>query len=148
MKNSYSLAVVCAGILFGVSAMPGSLAAQADGQADGPAGVQAVAMQPVSVTASLAESVAPSAAAPDGIPASPVGPVVDAIAFHNAATESKATRVVADQEVGPHVNRGLALTIAGIAAMGVAYAVKGEAGTVIALGGAALALYGVYHWIQ
>ena len=70
---------------------------------------------------------------------------VEQAALHNASTES---RVVADQDVGPHVNRGLALTVAGIAAVGVGYAVKGQAGTMIALGGGALALYGLYNWIK
>jgi len=86
-----------------------------------------------------------SVTVPDASPAASVGPTVQTAAFHNAAPES---RVVADQDVGPHVNRGLALTVAGIAAVGVGYAVKGEAGTVIALGGGALALYGIYHWIK
>ena len=130
MKYSYSLAAVYAGILFGVIAAPCSLAAQAQG----PAELQTFAMRTASVTA------------PAGVAASAVGPVVEQVAFHRASTES---RVVADQDVvGPHVNRGLALTVAGIAAVGVGYAVKGQAGTVIALGGGALALYGLYHWIK
>lgn len=90
-------------------------------------------MQPTTVTV------------PDAVPATVVGPTAETVAFHTASSES---RVVADQDVGPHINRGLALTIAGLAAVGVGYAVKGEAGTVIALGGGALALYGLYHWIK
>lgn len=129
MKSSYSLAVVCAGILLGVTAAPCSLAAQAEGQA----GIQTFAMRPAAVTAT------------SGVATSAVGPIVEQAALHNASTES---RVVADQDVGPHVNRGLALTVAGIAAVGVGYAVKGQAGTMIALGGGALALYGLYHWIK
>lgn len=129
MKKSYSLALGCAGILFGVTATPSSLAAQAQGQA----GIQAVAMQPASFIA------------PDVAATSAAGPIVEPVAFHNTLAES---RVVGDQDVGPHVNRGLALTVAGIAAVAVGYAVRGEAGTVIALGGGALALYGVYHWIK
>jgi hypothetical protein len=121
MKSSYSLAVVCAGILLGVTAAPCSLAAQT------------FAMRPAAVTAT------------SGVAASAVGPIVEQAALHNASTES---RVVADQDVGPHVNRGLALTVAGIAAVGVGYAVKGQAGTMIALGGGALALYGLYNWIK
>lgn len=129
LKNLYSLTVVCAGIVFGVAAAPGLLAAQAEG----PAGIQMVAMQPASVTV------------PDALPATAVGPTAETAAFHTAASES---RVVADQDVGPHVNRGLALTVAGLAAVGVGYAVKGQAGTVLALGGGALALYGLYNWIK
>jgi hypothetical protein len=130
MKSSYSLAIVCVGILSGVMAAPRSLAAQAQGQAE----LQTFAMRPVSVTAT------------HGVAASAVGPVVEQAAFRRASTES---RVIADQNVvGPHVNRGLALTVAGIAAVGVGYAVKGRAGTVISLGGGALAVYGLYHWIK
>lgn len=129
MKSSYSLAVVCAGILLGVGAAPCSLAAQAQGQS----GLQAFAMRPTSVTAT------------DGVAASAVGPIVGQVAFHKASTQST---VIADQDVGPHVNRGLAMTVAGIAVVGVGYAVKGEAGTLISLGGAALAVYGLYNWIQ
>jgi|GEM_PF-2444601 len=129
MKSSYSLAVVCAGILLGAAAAPFSLAAQAEEQA----AIQTFAMRPASVTAT------------EGIAASAVGPIVEQVSFHNASTESRA---IADQDVGPHVNRGLALAVAGIAAVGVGYAVKGQAGTMIALGGGALALYGVYHWIK
>ena len=83
--------------------------------------------------------------APDAVPAASVGPTAETAAFHAAAPES---RVVADQDVGPHLNRGFKLMVAGIAAVGVGYAVKGHAGTVIALGGGALALYGLYHWIE
>lgn len=130
MRSSCSLAVVYAGILFGVIAAPCSLTAQAEGQA----GLQTFATRPASVTAT------------DGVAASAVGPIVEQAALHKASTES---RVIADQNVvGPHVNRGLALTVAGIAAVGVGYAVKGQAGTVISLGGGALALYGLYHWIK
>lgn len=129
MKSSYSLAVVCAGILLGVTAAPCALAAQAEGRV----GIQAFATQPASVTPT------------EGVAASVPGPIVEQVALHKAPTESRA---VADQDVGPHANRGLALTVAGIAAVGVGYAVKGQGGTMIALGGGALALYGLYNWIK
>lgn len=129
MKSSYSLAVVCVGIFLGVTAAPCSLAAQAERQA----GIQTSAIQLASVTAT------------DGVAATAVGPIVEQAAVHKASTESKA---IADQDVGPHVNRGLALTVAGIAAVGVGYAVHGQAGTMISLGGGALALYGLYNWIK
>ena len=134
MKKSYASVIVSAGLLFCVTAAPSSLAAQADGQAGIQVeGIQAVAMQPASpVTRS---GVAPSA----------VGPVVEPLAFHRTLGES---RVVVDQSIAPPVNRGLAMTIAGIAAVGIGYVVKGIAGTALALGGGALALYGIYHWIK
>lgn len=129
MKNSYSLAVVCAGIVFGLAAAPCALTAQAEGQA----GIQMVATQPAPVAVS------------DGVAASAVGPVVAPVAFHTAPTQSM---VVADQDTGPHLGTGLAMTAVGIVAVAVGFAVKGGAGTAIALGGGALALYGLYHWIQ
>ena len=133
MKKSYASVIVSAGILFCVTAAPGSLAAQAEGQAAMQPGIQAVAMQPASPVA--AGGAAPSA----------VGPIVEPLAFHRALDES---RVVADQSIAPPVNRGLAMTLAGIAAVGVGYVVKGTAGTALAFGGGALALYGIYHWIK
>ena len=130
MKNLYSLAVVCAGIVFGVATAPCSLAAQAESQA----GIQTVAMQPASV------------AIPDAATATTaVGPSVERLAFHRSPSES---RVMVDQDVGPHMNRGLALTAAGIVLVGVGAIVKGGAGTAIAFGGGALALYGIYNWIK
>jgi hypothetical protein len=120
LKNLYALTVACAGLAFGVAAAPCSLAAQAEG----PAAIQLVATQSAPVT---------------------VGPTAERLAFHQSSPES---RVMMDQEVGPHVNRGLAMTVAGIVLVGVGAAVKGGAGTAIALGGGALSLYGIYNWIK
>jgi len=129
LKYLYSLTVACAGIAFGVAAVPCSLTAQAESQA----GIQVVAMHPASVTV------------PDAVPVTAVGPTIERLAFHHSSSES---RVMLDQEVGPHVNRGFALTVAGVVLVGVGAVVKGGAGTAIALGGGALSLYGLHHWIQ
>src|SRR5665213_1333585 len=111
----------------------------------GPTSWSAIALDSVdALWKETCSTIGPTALAA-GIAASAVGPIVEQVSFHNASTESRA---IADQDVGPHVNRGLALAVAGIAAVGVGYAVKGQAGTMIALGGGALALYGVYHWIK
>ena len=124
MKNLYALTVACAGLAFGVAAAPCSLAAQAES----PAAIQLVATQSAPVTVPTA-----------------TGPTVEQLAFHQSSPES---RVVTDQEVGPHVNRGLAMTVAGIVLVGVGAAVKGGAGTALALGGGALSLYGIHNWIK
>ena len=129
MKNLYALTVACAGIAFGLTAAPGSLAAQAES----PAGIQLVATQSSPVTVLTATS------------ATPVGPVAEQLAFHQSSSES---RVMMDQDVGQNSNRGLAYTLAGVALVGVGAVVKGGAGTAIAFGGGALALYGIYHWIR
>ena len=129
MKNLYALTVACAGIAFGVAAAPCSLAAQAGS----PGGIQLAAMQSAPVTV------------PNATGASAVGPTTERLAFHQT---SPASRVMTDQDVGPHVNRGLAMTVAGIVLVGVGAAVKGGAGTAIAFGGGALSLYGIYNWIK
>jgi hypothetical protein len=132
LKNLYALTVAGAGIAFGVAAAPCSLAAQAGS----PAGIQLVAMQSAPVTV-------PNATGATG--ATAVGPTTERLAFHQT---SPASRVMTDQDVGPHVNRGLAMTVAGIVLVGVGTAVKGGAGTAIAFGGGALSLYGIYNWIK
>lgn len=129
MKNLYSLSIVCAGIVFGLAAAPCPVVAQAEGQA----GIQMVATQPASVTV------------PDGVAASAVGPIVETVAFHAPTTES---RVMMDQDSGPHLGTGLAMTAVGLVGVVVGAAVGGGSGTAIAVAGGALALYGIYHWLQ
>ena len=112
-----------------MAATPGFVAAQAEGQA----GIQMVATQPASVSI------------PDQAAASPVGPVVETVAFHNQAPKS---RVMMDQDSGPSLGSGLAMTVVGLVVVGVGAAVGGGSGAAIAVGGGALALYGIYHWLQ
>jgi hypothetical protein len=134
MKKSYSFALACAAILCGVSSAPRSVAAQSQDHA----GVEFIAVH-------QAPHVAQEGVAQDAVASTARGPIAESAAFHVVSTQS---RTVADQEVGPHMNRGLAMTVAGLAAVAVGYAVKGQAGTLLALGGGALTLYGVYHWIE
>ena len=129
MKKFYSLAAVCAGVVFGVTAAPSSLVAQAEGQS----AIQMVATQPTSVSV------------PAEATASPVGPIAETAAFHSPAP---ATRVMMDQDTGPSLGSGLAMTAVGVVMVGVGAAVGGGSGTAIAIGGAALALYGIYHWLK
>jgi hypothetical protein len=125
------LSAICAGIVFGTATVPDILSAQAGG----PSEIQTIATPPSSTAgAELATS-------------NSIGPTVETAGFH---TPSTASRVITEQEQepAPHVGRGLAMTVAGVVLVGVGAAVKGGAGTAIAFGGGALALYGLYHWIE
>ena len=52
------------------------------------------------------------------------------------------------QDAGPSLGSGLAMTVVGVVMVGVGAAVGGGAGTAIAIGGGALAFYGIYHWLK
>jgi hypothetical protein len=78
------------------------------------------------------------------------GPTVQAASVGFRANEVKvsaSTKVTAAQ-IGRHQGQDVAMMAVGVGAMIVGALVHGTAGTIIVIGGAGVALYGLYHYLE
>jgi len=78
------------------------------------------------------------------------GPTLQAAAvgFHlNEAKVNASTRLTA-APMRPHAGQDVALMVVGVGAMIVGALVGDTAGTIIIIGGAAMALFGLYHYLE
>ncbi|HEV7440951.1 MAG TPA: hypothetical protein VGO18_00030 [Steroidobacteraceae bacterium] len=81
----------------------------------------------------------------------PKGPTLQAAAVGFRQTESKvnaSTKLTAAPVVRPHAGQDVALMAVGVGAMIVGAIVGDTAGTIIVIGGAAMALFGLYHYLE
>jgi len=84
-------------------------------------------------------------------PVSPKGPTLQAAAVGfraNAAKVDGSTASNAAQLVRPHAGQDVALMAVGVGAMIVGALVGHTAGTIIIIGGAGMALFGLYHYLE
>jgi len=82
---------------------------------------------------------------------SPSGPTLQAasVGFHaNVAKVDGSTAVTAAPIIGRHAGQDVALMAVGVGAMIVGALVGDTAGTIIIIGGAGMALFGLYHYLE
>src|SRR3954471_5437016 len=81
-------------------------------------------------------------------PTTPAGPTLQAASVGFRASDAKvnASTRVAAAPVRPHAGQDVALMVVGVGAMIVGALVSDTAGTIIIIGGAAMALFGLYHY--
>ena len=66
----------------------------------------------------------------------------------NEASANASTAVTAAPLVRRHAGQDVALMAVGVGAMIVGAVVGGTAGTIVIIGGAAMALFGLYHYLE
>jgi len=79
------------------------------------------------------------------------GPTVQAAAVGFRATDAKvdaSTKTTAAPIVGRHQGQDVALMAVGVGAMIAGALIGGTAGTIIVIGGAAMGLFGLYHYLE
>jgi cytochrome c biogenesis protein CcdA len=96
-------------------------------------------------------AVLPAAAGAQQVtPTTPAGPTLQAASVGFRASDAKvnaSTRVTASP-VRPHAGQDVALMVVGVGAMIVGALVGDTAGTIIIIGGAGMALFGLYHYLE
>jgi hypothetical protein len=78
------------------------------------------------------------------------GPTLQAAAvgFHPDRAKVDATTKITAAPYRPHAGQDVALMVVGVGAMIVGALVGDTAGTIIIIGGAAMALFGLYHYLE
>lgn len=92
----------------------------------------------------------PAASASQQQTSAPTGPTFQAAAVGFRVSESKvdgSTKLTA-APVRPRAGQDVALMVVGVGAMIVGALVGDTAGTIILIGGAAMALFGLYHYLE
>jgi cytochrome c biogenesis protein CcdA len=81
---------------------------------------------------------------------SPKGPTIQsaAVGFRVAEAKVNASTKVTASPTRPHAGQDVALMVVGVGAMIVGALVGDTAGTIIIIGGAAMALFGLYHYLE
>jgi len=81
--------------------------------------------------------------------ASPTGPTLQAAAVGFRVNAAKVDGSASlNAVVRPHAGQDVAMMAVGVGAMIVGALVHGTAGTIIIIGGAGVALYGLYHYLE
>ncbi len=81
----------------------------------------------------------------------PQGPTIQAAAVGFRVNDAKvdaSTKVTASPILQRHAGQDVALMVVGVGAMIAGAIAGGTAGTIIIIGGAGMALYGLYHYLQ
>lgn len=80
----------------------------------------------------------------------PTGPTLQAatVGFRASAARADESTGLNAAPVRPHAGQDVAMMAVGVGAMIVGALVHGTAGTIIIIGGAAVALYGLYHYLE
>src|SRR4051812_10684937 len=83
-------------------------------------------------------------------PTPPAGPTLQSAAVGFRASDAKvnASTKLTASPVRPHAGQDVALMVVGVGAMIVGALVEHTAGTIIIIGGAAMALFGLYHYLE
>ncbi len=78
------------------------------------------------------------------------GPTIQsaAVGFRVAEAKVNASTKVTAAPTRPHAGQDIALMVVGVGAMIVGALVGNTAGTIIIIGGAAMALFGLYHYLE
>lgn len=97
---------------------------------------------------SQAAEPAAQTAAETSVKAEPVGPTIEAAAVGFRVSADKNASLTAAQAVRRGQGQDVALMAVGVGAMIVGAIVGGTAGTVILIGGAAMALFGLYNYLE
>ena len=82
---------------------------------------------------------------------SPQGPTIQSAAVGFRVNEAKvdaSTKVNAAPIIRRHAGQDVALMVVGVGAMIVGAIIGETAGTIIIIGGAAMALFGLYHYLE
>ena len=82
---------------------------------------------------------------------SPKGPTLQSAAVGFRVNEAKvdaSTKVTAAPVVRRHAGQDVALMVVGVGAMIAGALIGDTAGTIIIIGGAAMALFGLYHYLE
>ena len=99
----------------------------------------------------VAVALIPAAARAQQATDTPKGPTIQAAAvgFRTADTQVNAsTKMTAAPVIRRHAGQDVALMAVGVGAMIVGAIVGDTAGTIIVIGGAAMALFGLYHYLE
>ena len=88
--------------------------------------------------------------AQEPVKSSPKGPTLQAAAVGFRVEPSKvdASTKLTTAPMRPHAGQDVALMVVGVGAMIVGALVGETAGTIIIIGGAAMALFGLYHYLE
>ncbi|HVS60432.1 MAG TPA: hypothetical protein VHE82_07050 [Gemmatimonadaceae bacterium] len=81
----------------------------------------------------------------------PQGPTIQAAAVGFRVNEAKvdaSTKVTSAPVVARHAGQDVALMVVGVGAMIAGALIAGTAGTIIIIGGAAMALFGLFHYLE
>ena len=80
----------------------------------------------------------------------PKGPTIQSASVGFSIKEAKvdASTKVAAAPTRPRAGQDIALMVVGVGAMIAGALVSGTAGTIIIIGGAAMALFGLYHYLE
>jgi hypothetical protein len=92
-----------------------------------------------------------AAGAQQATPTTPAGPTLQSASVGFRASDAKvnASTKVTAAPVRPHAGQDVALMVVGVGAMIVGALVSNDtAGTIIIIGGAGMALYGLYHYLE
>lgn len=84
-------------------------------------------------------------------PLQPQGPTIQAAAVGFRVNEGKvdaSTKVTSTAPVPRHQGQDVALMVVGVGAMIAGALIGGTAGTIIIIGGAAMGLFGLYHYLE
>jgi hypothetical protein len=84
-------------------------------------------------------------------PLAPQGPTIQSAAVGFRVSEAKvdaSTKVTSTALVQRHQGQDVALMAVGVGAMIAGALIGGTAGTIIIIGGAAMGLYGLYHYLE
>lgn len=83
-------------------------------------------------------------------PATPAGPTLQAasVGFRASDARVNASTKMTAAPVRPHAGQDVALMVVGVGAMIVGALVEHTAGTIIIIGGAGMALFGLYHYLE
>lgn len=96
-------------------------------------------------------AVLPAAAGAQQVtPATPAGPTLQSASIGFRASDAKvnASTKVTAAPVRPRAGQDVALMVVGVGAMIVGALVGDTAGTIIIIGGAGMALFGLYHYLE
>lgn len=103
---------------------------------------------PAPTVESLVTEPAAQTAPEPSVRAEPVGPTIEAAAVGFRVSADKNASLVAAQAIRRGQGQDVALMAVGVGAMIVGAIVGGTAGTVILIGGAAMALFGLYNYLE
>ncbi len=109
--------------------------------------VQSPAVSPLTES-SVAIPTTPSPASPVVAPVAAAGPTIESAVAGIRVSADKNASLAPAAQIRRGQGKDVALMVVGVGAMVVGAIVGGDAGTVILIGGAAMALFGLYNYLE